>query len=346
MKSFHAVWRVKRSFSVLLAAILFSVSPLLDNCRAAETTLTMATYIPVGYPVIDAAQRFFVDRVNETGGGTVQIDMYWGGTLLKGMEILPGLQAGTADIVFQTTAYLLGSFPILGVQILPIWPDIMAAHGKLKMGTPLAGLQNEVLRKKDLYQLAVGGVVPEFLFTKDKMVRHPADMKGLKIRAAGKVEGMVIQTLGAVPVMLPSADLPQALQRGVIDGALMNAWTARGRGLEDSCRYMLVFPLANQSTPIYTKRSKWEHLPGAVQKVLLNAAHDWEQNLVSLVGEKNDLEKVIIPSYEKAGLTVVYPDAEQKAAFHAALQPVIAWWIKEVGADVGEKAIEIAGEAR
>jgi len=40
-----------------------------------EMKLTMATYIPVGYPVIYEEQKFFVDRVNEKGKGIVQINI-------------------------------------------------------------------------------------------------------------------------------------------------------------------------------------------------------------------------------------------------------------------------------
>lgn len=338
----------RRFASVLLMVILSVGAPaagLAGESKKAEKEmiLTMATYVPVGYPLVYEEQKFFVDRTNEIGKGTVQLNMYWGGTLLKGKQILPGLQAGTADIVFQTTAYLLGSFPILGIQILPLWTSPEVAHKNLKMGTPLAQLQNDVLKKKDMFQLATGCTVPEFLWTRDKLVRSPQDMKGLKIRVAGKVEAIVIKTLGAVPVTLPSAELPQALQRGVVDGALMNPWSARGRGVEEFCKYMLVYSFSQQSTPIYVKASTWGAWPDNVKKILSDAAAAWEKNMVYLVKEKYDLKKDIIPLYEKAGMKAVYLKKDEARAFNKALKPVVGWWVKQVGADVGNKALELAG---
>ena len=333
--------KVSVLFLVLLVAFVV-MAPVSYGAPKAhkEMKLTMATYVPVGYPVIYEEQKFFVDRVNEKGKGIVQINMYWGGTLLGGAELLPGLQAGTADIVFQTSAYLLGSFPILGIQILPIWTSSEDANKHLKMGTPLAQLQNDILKKKDIFQLAAGGTVPEFLWTRKKLVRSPQDMKGLKIRVAGKVEALIIKTLGAVPVTLPSAELPQALQRGVVDGALMNPWSAPGRGVEEFCKYMLVYSLSEQATPIYVKASTWAAWPDNVKEILSDAAAAWEKNWLYLITEKYDLKRDIIPFYEKAGMKSVFPSEDEANAFRKTLKPVVDWWVEQVGEDVGRKALK------
>ncbi|BBO67997.1 ABC transporter substrate-binding protein [Desulfosarcina alkanivorans] len=333
--------RLRRAIWLLLA---MSVSlPFIPECLGGEKRIKMATYIPVGYPLIDEQQRFFVNQVNETGKGSVRIDMYWGGSLLKGKEILPGLQAGTADMVFQTTAYLLGSFPVIAIQNLPIWDSLEKAHVKLEMDGPLAVFQNDVLRKRNLFQLAVGGAVPEFLWTRRKRVRTPADMRGLKIRVAGKLEAVAMETLGAVPVTMSSAELPQALQRGVVDGALMNPWTARGRGVEEYCRYMLVYALSSQSTPIYVMRNKWESWPAEARSVMKNAAAKWEKNYLTLITKTYPLKETIIPIYEKAGMEAVYPTTVEKAEFARALKPLIDWWVSQVGQETGNRILMLAG---
>ena len=211
------------------------------------------------------------------------------------------------------------------------------------MGTPLAKLQNDVLKKKDIFQIAAGATVPEFIWTRNKLVRSPKDLKGLKIRVAGKVEAIAIKTLGAIPVTLPSAELPQALQRGVVDGALMNPWSSTGRGVEEFCKYMLIFSISNQSTPIYVKASTWKAWPDNVKKVLSDAAADWEKNMLHLITVKNPLKEKIIPFYEKSGIKAVFPTTDEAKAFDEALRPVLAWWVKQTGADVGNKALELAG---
>ena len=331
-------------FSVLVLTLLvaFVIMPATGYGaqKHKEMKLTMAAYFPVGYPYLYEGAKQFPDMVNERGKGIVQIDVYWGGTLLKGEQLLPGLQAGTADIIYQINAYLLGSLPIVGIQILPVWDSVASSYEGLKMGSPLYELQNEVLKKKNIYQIATSGMVPEFLFTRKKLVRTPEDVKGLKIRVAGKVEAKVIQALGAVPVTLPSAEVPQALQRGVVDGVLMNPWTAGGRGVEEFCEYMLVLPLSGQGAACYVLWDKWNSWPEDVRKVLTGAAK--ENKLVSPGGAINyeQLEAELLPFYKKKGVTAVYPTKEEAKAFPQAIRPVVDWWVEQVGEDVGRKALK------
>ena len=334
-------------FSVLALAVLvaFVIMPAVSYGAQThkEMKLTVASYIPVGYPVVYEGQTLFVDMVNKKGKGIVQLNTYWGGTLLKGREILPGLQAGTADIIFHTGAYLLGSYPIIGVQILPVWDGLLDSFEGLKIGSPLYKLQNDIMRKKNLFQLVTSGVVPEFLWTRNKLVRSPEDMKGLKIRCAGKVEAKVLQILGAAPVVMPSAELPQALQRGVVDGALINPWTATGRGTEEFCKYMIAYPFTCQGTPVYILWDKWNSWPEDVRKVLMDVAREWDRKYVSgkeSIAGKRSLKSVLIPYYEKKGMKTILLNKNEREAFDMAIGPVIDWWVKQVGEDVGRKALK------
>ncbi len=312
-----------------------------------EMKLIMATYIPVGYPLVYEDGKIFLDKVNELGKGIVQVEMYWGGTLLKGPELLAGLHAGTADIIFQTAPYMLGSLPILGIQSIPVWAnDMFHSHRALKMGTPLAELQNEVLKEKNIFQIAAAGCIPEYLWTKNKLVRTPDDMKGLKIRVAGKVEAMVVKLMGAVPVILPSAEVPMALQRGIVDGTLTNPWTARGRDVEEYCKYMLVHPLSFVSTPFYVLLDKWNSWPENVRKVILEAGAHWEKEMVKLIMNKYNLEKVVVPYYKKVGMDSIYLTREEIKAFEEKSRPVVDWWVEKVGDEIGKKALQYVEQAR
>jgi len=329
-------------FLVLLVAFVIMPAVSYGAQKHKEMKLIMASYFPVGYPYAYEGLKLFPDMVNERGKGIIQLEEYWSGTLLKGRQILPGLQAGTADIVNQVGAYLLGSLPIIGIQMIPVWDNVATSYEGLKIGTPLYKLQNEVLKKKNIYQFATAGMIPEFLWTREKLVRTPADMKGLKIRVAGKVEAKVIQALGASPVTMPSAEVPQALQRGVVDGVLMNPWTASGRGVEEYCKYMLVLSLSGQAAAYYVLWDKWNSWPEDVRKVLTDVAKEWGGKFIAPGGVINDeqLEKEIIPFYAKKGMKAIYPTKQEIEAFRTATRPVVDWWVKQVGEDVGRKALK------
>ena len=220
--------------------------------------------------------------------------------------------------------------------------NIADSYEGLKIGTPLYELQNEVLKKKNIYQFATTGSPPDSLWTRNKLVRTPADMKGLKIRVPGKVAAKVIQALGAVPVTLPSAELPQALQRGIVDGFVTNPWSGGGGGLDEFCKYMLMLPLSGQSASYYVLWDKWNSWPEDVRKVLMDVAKEWSPKFVAPGGSWNDeqLMRDVIPLYTKKGMKVIFPTKEEAAAFQQVIRPVVDWWVKEVGEDVGRKALK------
>src|SRR5690606_10336371 len=52
-------------------------------------------------------------------------------------------------------------------------------------------------------------------------VRRPEDLAGKKLRIPTRTGAWVIEALGAAPTAMPVPELPQALQKGVVDGALI-----------------------------------------------------------------------------------------------------------------------------
>src|SRR3546814_19538460 len=56
---------------------------------------------------------------------------------------------------------------------------------------------------------------------RDTEVRKPADLAGKKLRIPTRTGAWVIEALGAAPAAMPVPELPQALQKGVVDGALI-----------------------------------------------------------------------------------------------------------------------------
>ena len=158
-------------------------------------------------------------------------------------------------------------------------------------------------------QLSATGIIFEFLWTRRIIVQSPEDMQGLKIRVPGLIQAKIIQSLGAIPVALPSAELPQALQRGVVDGAIMNPWTAQGRGVEEYCKYMLVYPICGISNSLYVMRDTWDSWPLDVRMIIKTAVGEYEKMAFGSSSAKiNDqqLASEIIPFYESRGIQAVY----------------------------------------
>lgn len=73
--------------------------------------------------------------------------------------------------------------------------------------------------------LALWTSEPNVMIMKDKTIRTPADLAGLKIRVAGSTAAEVATALGATPVQMPINQVYNALQTGLIDGVFTGAST-------------------------------------------------------------------------------------------------------------------------
>lgn len=104
---------------------------------------------------------------------------------------------------------------------------------------------------------------PAHIFTRDQPVSRFSDLKGLRIRyAGGAANARVLEALGAIPVLIPWPDVPNALDRGAIDGLLTTASTVVSAKLWDhgihhgflsGTYYAYYVPLA--SRPVWNRLS-------------------------------------------------------------------------------------------
>ncbi|WP_250637308.1 hypothetical protein [Salipiger sp. CCB-MM3] len=58
-------------------------------------------------------------------------------------------------------------------------------------------------------------------------MRSPADIKGLKIRVPSRNTGLLVEAWGATPVSMPVSEIYNAMQTGVIDGAMIDTTATR-----------------------------------------------------------------------------------------------------------------------
>ena len=81
---------------------------------------------------------------------------------------------------------------------------------------------------KDVKLLAVHVHGPGNIYTKTKPVKTMADIRGLKLRAPTRQVNKMVAAMGAIPVAMPVPQVPDALSKGVIDGAVIPYEVAPG----------------------------------------------------------------------------------------------------------------------
>jgi TRAP-type C4-dicarboxylate transport system substrate-binding protein len=147
---------------------------------------------------------------------------------------------------------------------------------------------------------------------------------------------------------MPVPDLPPALSKKVVDGALVPWEIIPPLKLHELTKYQIEGKgrarFGTTTFQVSMSEAKWKSLPPDIQKVFMdNSGEDWWIQ-VGRVWAAN--EEPGIALVKKAGHTHIELSDQEMAAFREKMEPVIDRWVKEVSAKGidGKELVKIARE--
>jgi len=246
-----------------LAVIALFIGSLLPvSSMAAPIKLNYANFPPAPtFPCVQMER--WKEEVEKRTGGKVAIKTFPGGTLLGAKNMMDGVIAGQADIGCLCMAYQPGRFLVTNATALPVgFPDATVASLALwdlyKKYKPTAFAKVKALT---MFTCA-----PANIYAK-KPVRNLEDLKGLELRASGGV-AQALKALGATPVGMPQSETPEALQKGVVQGAASSLETLMDFKYAEICKYVTIFNGPVYPFAVVMNMDKWNSLPKDVQDVM------------------------------------------------------------------------------
>ena len=248
---------------IVLAMIALFIGSLLPTTSlAGPIKLSYANFPPAPtFPCVQMER--WKEEVEKRTGGSVAINTYPGGTLLGAKNMMDGVIAGQADIGCLCMAYQPGRFIVTNATALPMgFPDATVAS--LTLWDLYRKQKPEEFAKVKV--LTMFTCAPANIYSK-KPVRSLEDLKGLELRASGGV-AQYLKVLGAAPVGMPQSETPEALQKGVVQGAVSSLETLMDFKYAEICKYVTmingpVYPFA-----VVMNMEKWNSLPKDVQEVM------------------------------------------------------------------------------
>ncbi|MGH8869165.1 MAG: TRAP transporter substrate-binding protein [Actinomycetes bacterium] len=305
-----------------------------------SSMITAATYIPPSYKDLYPAFPIFMDAAKKAKSG-LKFDWHHSEKLLTADQLLSGLKQGVADLIFQLSSLISATYPVLGATELPFVNSTFTEQkNALAVDGELHALLNEELGKKGLMILGHMPTSFEWIWTVDKPVRTPDDLKGLRIRTAGDVEGATVKAYGASPVAMSSAEVYQALQRGTVDGMIAYMGTVIGRSLQDVIKYGTIAPFGDYSIDAVVTTEWFDKQPKATQDALTEAGKVYtEQGTAKM--RKVHLDSYL-PKIEQAGVELYEPKGAELEVFRKAAMPVHDTWRGWVGNEaLADKALDL-----
>lgn len=194
---------------------------LAGNAVAQEITLKVHHFLPPGSTTHAKQILPWCEKIHRESKGRLKCQVYpsmqLGGTA---PQLIDQVRDGIADIVWTLPGYNTGRFPALEVFDLPFMTRTAEGSSRAIW---------EYMKQNKLEQSELKDVKPLMLHVHDEgqlhLVKGPvqrrADFKGLKLRAPTRQTNKFLAALGATPVGMPVPSVPDALAKGVIDGAML-----------------------------------------------------------------------------------------------------------------------------
>ena len=148
--------------------------------------------------------------------------------------------------------------------------------------------------------------------TRNKPLRTPADIKGLKLRTmTTPVDQALFKAWGANPTPVDWAQLYSALQQGVVDGSTGSTLPAYASiKMYEVTKFYLAMGFRNFTLPMFINAKKFNSLTSAQQKALMDAGVE-----AGAFNRKDALGFVerALDATKKAGTQVYFPTPDEYA---------------------------------
>jgi len=319
---------MKKGFLFLLVGI-FSLSLLVPSIipptvSAAPITLNYANFPPAPtFPCVQMER--WKKEVEKRTNGKVAINTFPGGTLLGAKNMMDGVIAGTADIGMVVTAYQPGRFMVTNATSLPLdFPNAVVAS--LTLWDFYKKYQPAEFSKVKVLTLFANA--PAQIYAKVP-VRNLNDLKGLQLRASGGVS-QVLKALGAAPVGMPQSETPEALQKGVVKGAVSSLETLKDFKYAEICKYVTILNGPIYPFAVVMNMNSWNKLPKDVQAVF-DELGPQQSVWTGTYMDKHVVDSVAW-SKKTHNIEIIELSKEEKHKWDKLLEPITGKWIENANA--------------
>ncbi|MFN7102022.1 MAG: TRAP transporter substrate-binding protein [Pseudorhizobium sp.] len=290
-----------------------------------------SAYPPTNYHVENLSQ--FAADVDTATNGELKITVHPNASLFKAPEIKRAVQTGQAQAGEVLMSLHENENPIFGIDVIPFLATSFEQSKKLwdvsKSSVEAA------LDEQGLKLLYTTPWPPQGIYTK-KDVNSVADLAGLKWRAYNVGTSRIAELVGAQPVTVQAAELPQALATGVVDGLMTSSATGVDSKIWESLTHYYDTQAWIPKNVIFVNKEAFEALDPAVQTAVTEAAAAAEARGWSLAAEKTS---AYMETLKSNGMQVVAPSDELKTGLSEVGAKLTADWLAKAG-DEGKAIVD------
>jgi TRAP-type C4-dicarboxylate transport system substrate-binding protein len=295
---------LKCTFTMMLSgAVALGALSVMPAALAATKVIKVSHQFTGGEgPEADFRHRLivkFAQEVEKRTNGELKFQIFPSSSLIKPKGQFSAMQTGALDMTLLPLAYEGGKIPEVNLGLMPAL--VTSYEQGLRWKTaPIGKEMTRIIDGKGVKILTwiwqAGGIA-----TKDKPVVNPEDAVGLKMRGAGKSLDLMLKAAGSSITNMPSSDVYNAMQTGVLDGAVTSSASLLGFRLYEVSKFVTT-PRKNtfwfMFEPMLMAKSTYDRLTPAQQKIVMEVGASMEQFAID-ESKKDDVRLAEV--FTKAG---------------------------------------------
>jgi len=286
--------------------------------------------LPAAYPADNFHTENLVQFAKEAGeatGGKLQIQVHANASLFKAPEIKRAVQTGQAQLGEVLMSLHENEDPIYGLDVVPFLATSFEQSRRL-WTAQRAGVEKKLASQGMMLLYAIPWP-PQGIYAK-KEINSVEDMRGLKWRAYNVGTSRIAELVGAQPVTIQAAELPQALATGTVNSYMSSGATGYDSKSWESLTHFYDTQAWLPKNMIFVNKAAFDALDKGSQDGLLATAKAAEERGWRLSQEKT---KWYTDQLAAKGMKVQPPSEALSTGFRKIGEQLTADWLKKAGAD-------------
>lgn len=294
-------------------AVAQTVKEERERKKAAKATMNLATEYVIGatryYPIM---QLNFKENVQNLTNGEVYVKLSPGGVLGKGPPLAAKVQSNTIQAAQHSVSNFAPFAPAVDLINIPYWANTNQKFVNLVTSKVWRDEVHRRVNDRGFELLLYLVLDPRTAATRKgfgKILKTPADMKGMKFRVPGsKILQQFYRMAGANPTPVSWGETPTAIKEGVADGldpALVALYAAGFKDLLETVSFIK----SVEDAQVYSCNLEWlRSLTEQAQNGIYQAADiTFQQNLAQVPASR----AFAMAEMAKAGVRFYAPNEDE-----------------------------------
>lgn len=275
----------------------------------------------------------FADDLAERTDGALTLEIHPEDALVRQPDVMRAVQTRQVELGEYLMSMQSNQSPIFAVDAIPFLASSYEDNRKLAEAARPA--IEEELAQRDLKLLFIQSWPRQGIYA-DKEIDTLEDFQGVTMRAYNPSTARLAELMGATPVTIQQAEVPQAFSTGVVEAMITSPTTGIDTQAWDFVDYFYDVEAFITWNVVVANQDAFDALDEETQQALLDAAAAAEERAWENAPRVTDEQ---LATLEENGMTVQKPSEEMVAQLREIGDTMLEEWLASAG-ETGQEVID------